>query len=422
MTPPPGHPLLAGMIEPAREVLDPLTARGIVLTGGGAPVVLVAVDWCEIRNATHDRWRARLASAAGTLPGHVLVATLHQHDTPVMDVEAQAILDRAGVTGGRLCDSAFHEAALGRVTAALRQSIANTQPVTHIGTGLGEVRELACNRRVQHPDGTVNFDRSAIVTDPAMQALEAGLIDPSLRMLTFWNGDTPLCAVSAFAVHPITTYGRGEVSADFAEVARQLWRQAHPGVPHVYFTAAAGDVTAGKYTDGDLRHRSVLGGRLFAGMEAAWKATGRSGLERIAARTVPLPVPPRKEPGFTPDDYRREIAGPDVPFSTKALDAMGLSWGGRPLDVPVLDFGRAKVVLLPGETFVQFQLWAQAMRPDQFVLTLGYGDGAAGYIPTVAASREGFDRRKRSIKTWMWCDPWKSEAAVRAALRQCLSG
>jgi len=421
VTPPLGHPLLAGTIEPAREVVDRLEARGVVFTGGGPSVVLVAVDWCEIRNAAHDRWRAVLAGAANTTPDRVLVATLHQHDTPVMDTGAQEILDSAGVIGGRLCDAAFHEAALSRVASTLRRSLAATQPITHLGTGLGEVRDLACNRRAQYPGGTVNFDRSAIVTDPAVQALDPGLTDPTLRMLTFWNGGKPICAVSAFAVHPITTYGKGGVSADFAGGARELWRKAYPEIPHLYFTAAAGDVTAGKYTNGDPRRRPVLAQRLFSGMEAAWKATARTPLERIAARTVPLPAPPRNEPGFTAADYQREIAGPAIPFSTKALNAMGLSWGGRPLDLPVLDFGHAKLLLLPGETFVQYQLWAQALRPDQFLLTLGYGDAAAGYIATVTAAREGFDRRKRSIKTWMWCDPWKSEAVLRAALRQCFS-
>jgi len=321
-----------------------------------------------------------------------------------------------------LCDPVFNESALAAVAAALRQSLPSAQPVTHIGTGIGQVQDLACNRRIQLPTGAVNFDRSAMVTDPAIQALDPGLIDPALRMLTFWNGDKPLCALSAFAVHPITTYGKGGVSADFAGVARDLWRKAYPEIPHVYFTAVAGDVTAGRYTDGDLRHRPVLGERLFAGMEAAWKATERSRLQQVSARTVPLPVPPRNEPGFTTQDYEREIADPAIPFSTKALNAMGLSWGGRPLDLPHLDFGHAQLLLLPGETFVQFQLWAQALRPDRFLLTLGYGNAAPGYIPTVTATREGFDRRKRSIKTWMWCDPWNSEAVVRAALQQCLAG
>ncbi|MBK9168682.1 MAG: hypothetical protein IPM24_14605 [Bryobacterales bacterium] len=420
VTPPLGHPLLAGTIAPAREVLDPLSARGIVLTGGGPAVVLVAVDWCEIRNAAHERWRTVLAEAAGTTAGRVLVTTLHQHDTPVMDTGAQRILDQAGVTGGRLCDPVFHEQALGRVAGALRRSLTGAQPVTHVGTGLGEVRDLACNRRAEFPGGTVNFDRSAIVTDPAIQALEPGLIDPWLRMLTFWNGDRPLCAVSVFAVHPITTYGKGGVSADFAGAARALWQKARPDVPHVYCTGVAGDVTAGKYTDGSLHHRPVLAERLYSGMEAAWTATQRARLERVESRAVPLPLTPRIEPGFTTEDFRREIADPAVPFSTKALNAMGLSWGGRPLDLPVVDFGPVRMLLMPGETFLQYQLWAQAMRPDLFVIALGYGDGAPGYVPTVTATEEGFDRRKRSIKTWMWCDPWKSEAVLRGAVEHAL--
>jgi hypothetical protein len=421
VTPPLGHPLLAGTIAPAREILDPLEARGIVFTGGGAPIVLVAIDWCEIRNASHRRWREVLARAAGTNPARVLVATLHQHDTPVIDTVAQRILDDARVTSGRLCDPAFHEQALTRVAAALSRSLAEAQPVTHIGISRAPVRDVASNRRVQLPTGAVHFDRSAIVTDPSLQALDPGLIDPSLRMLSFWRHAHPLCVLSTFAVHPITTYGAGAVSADFPGAARRLWHRSYPAVPLVYFTGAAGDVTAGKYTDGDLRHRPVLARRLFDSMDAAWKATVRQPLPAIAVRSTPLPIPPRRQPGFTPEDYRREIADPALPFSTKALNAMGLSWNGRPLDLPVVDFTHATLLLLPGETFVQFQLWAQQLRPNHFVVTLGYGDAAPGYIPTVSATREGFDRRKRSIKTWMWCDPWKSEAVLRAALEKALA-
>src|SRR5262245_25736723 len=48
VTPPLGHPLMGGGIAPAREVVDSLYARGFVLSGAGGPVVLAAIDWCEI--------------------------------------------------------------------------------------------------------------------------------------------------------------------------------------------------------------------------------------------------------------------------------------------------------------------------------------------------------------------------------------
>ena len=66
---------------------------------------------------------------------------------------------------------------------------------------------------------------------------------------------------------------------------------------------------------------------------------------------------------------------------------MGLSWrrradAGHRIDIPCLDFGVAQWLVLPGESYVEFQLAAQRMRPDSFVLVAGYGEGATGYIPT----------------------------------------
>jgi transposase len=61
VTPPLGHPLMGDGIAPASEIVDRLDARGFVLLGAGPPVVLAAIDWCEIRNDAFDRWRGALA-------------------------------------------------------------------------------------------------------------------------------------------------------------------------------------------------------------------------------------------------------------------------------------------------------------------------------------------------------------------------
>ena len=74
--------------------------------------------------------------------------------------------------------------------------------------------------------------------------------------------------------------------------------------------------------------------------------------------------------------------------------AEGLSWL-KSLEedaagmVSCLDFGSVKIVGLPGETFVQYQLAAQQLRPDAFVLVTAYGDCATGYIPVDCAWGEG---------------------------------
>jgi hypothetical protein len=51
VTPPLGHPLLACHADPdAIRIDDPLLAKGFVLLGPDRPIVVLSIDWCEIRN------------------------------------------------------------------------------------------------------------------------------------------------------------------------------------------------------------------------------------------------------------------------------------------------------------------------------------------------------------------------------------
>jgi hypothetical protein len=47
---------------------------------------------------------------------------------------------------------------------------------------------------------------------------------------------------------------------------------------------------------------------------------------------------------------------------------------------------------MPGELFVEYQLAAQEMRPDDFVAMAAYGDYGCGYIGTeIAYSQGGYE-------------------------------
>ena len=70
-------------------------------------------------------------------------------------------------------------------------------------------------------------------------------------------------------------------------------------------------------------------------------------------------------------------------------EALGLSWRqrvdeGRPIDVPCFDLnaGGAQFAILPAESFVGYQLAAQRLRAESFVMVAGFGDGAPGCIAT----------------------------------------
>jgi hypothetical protein len=80
-----------------------------------------------------------------------------------------------------------------------------------------------------------------------------------------------------------------------------------------------------------------------------------------------------------------------APKARRGNAAFQLAWLKRierPIELTCLDLGKAVVLHLPGEPFVEYQLAAQKMRTD-FVCVAGYGDGGPGYIPTDRAFLEG---------------------------------
>ncbi|HKB42507.1 MAG TPA: hypothetical protein VKD72_39130, partial [Gemmataceae bacterium] len=208
VTPPLGHALMGGGIAPARKIEDPLFAHGWVLLGAGKPIVFVAIDWCEIRNDAYERWRGVLAEAAGTTRERVMVACLHQHDAPIADLEAQRFLDRHKAAGS-ICDLAFHERAVQGVARALKEGLKSPRKVTHVGTGQAKVEKVASNRRYITDDGQLAFGRTSATRDPKARARPEGTVDPWLKTISFWDGETPVLAMSCYATHPMSYYGKG---------------------------------------------------------------------------------------------------------------------------------------------------------------------------------------------------------------------
>lgn len=403
VTVPLGHPGMGGGIEPAKEIVDPLYAKGIVLQGGEKPVVLLSIDWCEIRNDAYDRWREVLAEAANTTKERVLVAAIHQHDAPVADLTAQKLLDEVGLEKS-LCFPDFHEEAVQRTAQALRDALPDAQPVTHYGTGVAQVMEITSNRRAVHPDGSVNFGRGS-ASPERLQKLPIDLVDPWLRSLSFWNGDQPIAVLSSYAVHPMSHYGKGGVSADFPGMARAMREADMPGVHQMYFSGCSGDVTAGKYNDGNPENRPVLARKLHAGMKAAFEDTEKFPMTQAEFRSAPLHLPPRSSEGFSEEELQATLRDESLDTFKRNLAAMGLSWRmrcekGIPIDICALDLGEAVFLLMPAESFVQYQLTAQGMRPDIPVMVAGYGESAPGYIPSAAATDDDFNKHH----TWLWVD------------------
>jgi len=391
VTPPEGHPLCGGWIEPVRGVDDPLKALGVVLLGQGKPIVLCVFDWVALRNDAHLAVRKALADAAHTTIEFVTVHAVHPHNAPFADTGAQKLLDE--VKGPPCLDLKFFHRVVKDVAKACQDSLAKTKKFTRIGVGSSLVKEVASNRRVIGEDGKVKFTRTSATKDPVARAAPEGLIDPVLKTLSFWDGDTLLAALHYYATHPMSYYGDGRVSADFCGLARQKLQDENPKVFQAYFTGCAGNVTAGKYNDGAKENRGILRDRMYGGMTESLKSTKKTLVVGWDWRVEAVKLPPRKEASFGEVESRKALEDEKAAKSKRGNAAYQLAWlkrQDRPIEIGCLDFGGKVFVLhLPGEAFIEYQLAAQKMRPEQTVFVASYGDDGCGYIPTPAGYLQG---------------------------------
>ena len=393
VTPPLESPLCHGNVMPAKQVITPLLARGVVLLGAGQPIVLCALDWVALANASHVLIRETIAKAVGTTSDRVAVHTVHQHDAPGSDLDTEQLLAEQGLAG-RFSNAEFDRRTFQSIAEAARACVAKAASVSHFGVGSGRIAQVASNRRVLGPDGKVAFSRTSASKHPQAATAPEGTIDPLLRMVTFWQADQPLAALSYYATHPMSYYGKGGVNWDFIGGARTLMDQAVPGVRFIHFNGAGGNITAGKYNDGRPENRAVLAERVFAGLKTAWESQQK---QSVVAAEVEWRVKPVALPARHPDAEQRLLAtltDEKQPFAKRAFAARDLVFirrraAGGTIPLANLRMGRTQILHMPAELFVEYQIAAQQMRPDSFIAMAAYGDNGPSYIGTAIAYTQG---------------------------------
>jgi hypothetical protein len=388
-SPPIGSPMA---YDRTKEVIHPLSCRGIVLIGDGQPIVLCAVDWIGIGNEGQTEFRAALAKAAGTTAERVSVHTLHQHDAPHCDFSADRLLAVYGINR-EVFDADFNRGVIARAAAAVQVAVAEAKSVSHVGLGQAEVEKVASNRRILGPDGKVRYVRYTSCEDPKIRDMPVGTIDPMLKMISLWDHDTPIVALTYYATHPQSYYRTGQANPDFPGIARDQ-RQKATGVPHIHFNGAGGNIGAGKWNDGSHENRQILAARVAAGMSRAWETTKKTPIAAadLGWESVAVALPPARHLELA--RLTATLENKEATVRARAKAANDLIWlrrchAGDLIDVACLRLGPARVLHLPGELFVEYQLVAQQMRPDLFVAMAAYGDYGPGYIGTEAAYPQG---------------------------------
>lgn len=385
VTLPLGHPCYPSY-QPLETTEFPLFAKGVVLVDGDDRYVLCAFDWCEICNSAHDLIREKIAGAVETSPERVAVQCVHQHTAPMAVLDAQRILDQTEGT-----PLAFEEevmfALFDQVAGAAGKAMDDLQSCDRLGTSEVKVEKVASSRRIPNGDGTIT-GRMSSCTNPDIRALPEGLIDPMLKTITFAQGDTPIVRLHYYATHPQSFYGDPRQGYDFVGIARER-QEKQEGVFQIYFTGCAGDVACGKYNDRTPEARDRLTERLFAALSAVPDATEYQPVGPIRWRTHGLKAPARS---YNVEELRKQIADPSLTDLRRIMPAQTLAFIERkdkPFLLSSLQINDVYLIHLPGEPCIEFQLYAQQLRPEGFVAVAGYADGGCGYICTEKMFPEG---------------------------------
>ena len=399
VTPPIGSPVAYTM---ARSIVDSLYAKGIVILSDEKPVVLCAVDWIGIANEGQDAWRESLAKAAGTTIDRVSVHAVHQHDGCRCDFTTEGILNEYGLGGWR-SDTSFLHNTIRSAAIAVEQATQKAQPFTHLGFGQAKVEKVASNRRILGEDGQVKITRWSRTKDSAAIAAPEGLIDPWLKCVSFWNDDQAIAVLNYYATHPMSHYGKGEVSSDFPGIARDT-REKQLGVPNIYFTGAGGNITAGKYNDGSPERRAVLAGRMERAMRQAWEQTKKTPVisSDLEWNNVEVLLPPAKH--LVEEELIAQLSDEQSDSLNKFTAAKHLAWllrtrSGHKVNVSSLRLGNVWLLNIPGEAFIEYQLAAQKLKPGDHVCTAAYEEYGPGYLCTeIAYSQGGYESSERASR------------------------
>ena len=392
VSPPAGHPLCGGWIKPVAGQDDALEAIGLVLFGAGDPIVLCAVDWTGLLNSAHVAWRKALAEAAGTSPERVAVQCVHQHNAPFVCPAAYRLCAMQPDLPDAVMQPDFFAQALTRVADALRKSLSDRRRITHVASGQARVESVASNRRIIGPDGKIADWRGSSSKKPEHKTEPEGLIDPWLKTVAFYDGNDRVAACHYYATHPMSYYGDGRVSSDFAGLARKQIQQTDAGCAHLYFTGCAGNVAAGKYNDGTPEARRQLTTRMQVAMIASLAGLDPQPIRRVGWKTQEILPDPR--PSLAADELAKQIANSKESRTTRIIAAMRLGWLRRcearvPIVLSNLHIGQISLLHLPAEAFVEYQLRAQQFAGDRFVAIAGYGDGGPWYLPVRDAYPQG---------------------------------
>jgi hypothetical protein len=400
VTPPVGTDL-AGFIAreaPMTGVHDDLLAKAMVWAedrSGLNAAALLTLDIIDLSAQAIRSIRSQASALTGMAEDRIGITCTHTHGGP-----ATIDSDWLGRRDYDYLDRLYRTAAE-TIAAAFR----DLESVV-MSWGLGRETTVGKNRRIL-----------------------GGIIDPDVPALRFQHPAGKVKALfTSYASHPVTLGPTNLLAtADYPGYVRRTLEAVYPGTHVQFATGCCGQINNGHtstdraqntnvywrtYAEAERIGRAVAGAALQAAEQSARAETAIPVTDveivpvevHAVSRTVPMPLQPL--PGE--DEVDTLVAGWQAELEEVATREakpgeigqlkVFLGWAEKyragelitdlSAEVMVLAIGDVRLVLLPGESFVEFGLDIKTHAGGK-TITLAYSNGAPGYIPHRSAYPEG---------------------------------
>jgi len=144
--------------------------------------------------------------------------------------------------------------------------------------------------------------------------------------------------------------------------------------------------------------------RMETAMKTAWDKTVKIRLNDndLEWNSTEVLLPAGKH--LVEEELVAQLEDPSVLPDQKLYRAKHLAWlrrtqAGKTITVSALRLGKVWLLHLPGELFIEYQLAAQQMRPEEEVCTAAYGEYGMGYIGTaIGYTQGGYETSERASR------------------------
>lgn len=396
-TPPVGYPIGFGDEGGTTDIRDPLYLRGFALDDDLGRYLIVTMDYCGLMNSAYDNLAGVLAEAIDTPKERVVIHCIHQHDAPLLNFEIEAYLK---------CETyprQWWKDVQTRCARAAAECLGKTVAIASVGYNETRLYGYASNRRILGGDGKVAGMRFSRCADAKLRDEPVGTIDPMLRTVAFKDASGNIAgSLNFYATHPQVANGRNSYSADApGEAVRILGERRGDGL-HGFFTGAGGNVTAGKYSSAtDLESNLLEFGKILAeGIDLNLSAMKWEDPGELHWHTTHFAFPRRQ---LDKSELSSRINDENVSRAERRQKAALLTSleyeHNSSYHLSLLRTGSIRLLFLPGEPFVEYQLYAQSLVPDEFLAVAGNCSDNFLYLPLAKHFEEG----GYEVDTFCWC-------------------